>query len=109
MRSTRFAIAAVVAATTLAAGAQPRSEADSPFTYEVLGATPSLTFGRKAASPAPQARKPAAGAAADARGHAAAPRAAAGGAFTYDALGATPRVELKRPPAEELVTRQPSR
>lgn len=107
MRSTRLVIAAIVAATALAASAQPRSEANSPFTYEAVGATPSLTFGRKAAPQAAEARKPAAGAAA--AGHAAAPRAGTGGTFTYDALGATPRVEVKRQPPAELVTRQPSR
>lgn len=107
MRS-QFAIAAVIAAAALSASAQPRTEANSPFTYEAVGATPSLTFGRKAASAtagkAAEAPKPAAAA-----GTAAAPRAAAGGAFTYDALGATPHVELKKHPTSEIVTRQPAR
>ena len=111
MLKNKLAIAAVAvtaAAAALSAHAGPRMEADiGPFTYEAVGATPSLTFGRKAAPQAADARKPAAGA--TAAGHAAAPRAGTGGAFTYDALGATPRVEVKRQPPAEPVTRQPSR
>jgi hypothetical protein len=109
MRS-QLAIAAVIAATALSASAQPRSEANSPFTYEAVGATPSLAlnFGRKAApvaaANAAEAPKPGA-----ATGTATAPRATAGGVFTYDALGATPHVELKKHPATEIVTRQPAR
>ena len=47
MRTNKLAVAAILAAAALTANAQPRMEsASSPFTYEALGATPSLTFGR---------------------------------------------------------------
>lgn len=100
MRIRPFALAAVFAATALSAGAQPRMEsAASPFTYEVLGATPSLSFGKargaKAADGAAAAQAPGAPART-------APRAAPAGAFTYDALGATPHVQPKKPAAAEV-------
>ena len=109
MRTTKIALAAVLAATALAANAGPRMEsASSPFTYEVLGATPSLNVGRAAAPAASQAAPKAV----------TAPKAAAaatrtGGAavspFTYEALGATPHVELKKPATTEVLTQQPTR
>lgn len=105
MRSSQFAIAAVIAAAALSVNAQPRTEANSPFTYEAVGATPSLAFGRKSA-PAPaaaEAPKPAAA------GTGTASRANAGGTFTYDALGATPHVEVRKHATPEIVTRQPTR
>lgn len=107
MRSSQLAIAAVIAVAALSASAQPRTEANSPFTYEAVGATPSLAFGRKsapaAAAKAAEAPKPAAA------GTGTAPRANAGGTFTYDALGATPHVEVKKHATPEIVTRQPTR
>lgn len=104
MRTNQFALAAVLAATALSVHAGPRMEsATSPFTYEAVGATPVVTFGRaRAAAPqAVEAPKPAATAKTTGNAPAApATRSAGSGsaAFTYDALGATPRVELRKQP-----------
>ena len=106
MRTNQLAVAAVLAATALSVNAaQTRMEsATSPFTYEVLGATPSLTFGRApaAAPKAAEAPKPAAVKPASANANRAA--GAATTTFTYDALGATPRVEVRKPARAEAVT-----
>ena len=93
MRTNQFAFAAVLAATALSVNAGPRMEsATSPFTYEVLNATPSLRFGRSGPSaPAGGQQRPAAKTSASA--------GPSGGMFTYDAVGATPHVEVKRPAA----------
>jgi hypothetical protein len=50
MRTPKLAVTIVLAAATLAASAQPRNESVGPFTYEAVGATPSLAIGRKAAT-----------------------------------------------------------
>ena len=83
MRTNKLAIAAVLAVAALSANAAgPRMESDvGPFTYEALGATPSLSFGRAKAAPA---------------------------TFTYDTLGATPHVEVRKPARSEVVA-QPAR
>ena len=100
MRTSQLALAAVLAAAALSANAGPRMEGGiGPFTYEAVGATPAVTFGRAAAAPkAAEAPKPAA-----ARSTTAATNRAAGPAatstFTYDALGATPHVEVRKQPA----------
>ena len=104
MRTNQFALAAVLAATALSVHAGPRMEsATSPFTYEAVGATPVVTFGRARAAPqAAEAPKPAATAKATGKAPAApATRSAGSGsaAFTYDALGATPHVELRKQPS----------
>lgn len=94
MRTTKLALATVLAATALSVQAGPRMEsAVSPFTYEALGATPTVTFGRARAATA-EAPK------AEAARRAAAPAPRTGtAAFTYDAVGATPHVELRKQPA----------
>ena len=106
MRTNTFAVAAVLAAAALSANAQTRMEpVTSPFTYEAVGATPSLSLGRtKAATKAPAAPK----AAATANTATAAPRAAGAAAtpFTYETLGATPHVEARKTPKAEALTPQ---
>jgi hypothetical protein len=111
MRTSTIALAAVLAAATLSASAQPRMEpATSPFTYEAVGATPSLAFGRKAARQAVEAPAAAGSPKAAVAGRTGgAARANAGGTFTYDALGATPHVEVNKPAAADIVIRQPAR
>lgn len=111
MRTTNLALAAFLAALAVSANAGTRMESGpSPFTYEALGATPSLTFGRKAApAVAPQAveaakQAPAANATARPAARAA---AATSGTFTYDSVGATPRVGAAKPAVTEV--RQPTR
>jgi hypothetical protein len=103
MRTNKLAVAAILAAAALSVNAQTRMEsASGVFTYEVLGATPSLTFGRaNTAVKAAEAPKPAAAA----KAATAAPRATATAtsAFTYDTLGATPHVEIKKQPAKSEV------
>lgn len=112
MRTSNLAIAIVLAAATMSANAAaPRMEGDiGPFTYESLGATPSLTFGRgKAAAPA-AAEAPKTAPAKNAAASTGAPARAGSGstAFTYDALGATPHVEARKSPRTEVVA-QPAR
>jgi hypothetical protein len=104
MRTNQLALAAVLAATALSVSAGPRMEsATGPFTYEAVGATPTLALGRASAAPkAAEAPKPAATAVAPGKAPAApATRSAGSGtaAFTYDALGATPHVELRKQPS----------
>lgn len=90
MRNTRYFVAAAVAVAALSAQAQqPHPAGVGPFTYDALGATPSLAVGRKAVR-AVEAQKPA-----EVRAQPAARAVPAAGAFTYDALGATPHVEKK--------------
>lgn len=107
MRTTTIALATVLAAAALSANAAPRTESlTGPFTYEVLGATPTLTFGRaRAAAPEAVAPKPATAASGTAKN----PAGAAVTPLTYDALGATPHVELKKPPRPEAQASQPAR
>jgi hypothetical protein len=104
MRTNRFAIAAVLAVAALSANAQAARPEPmiGPFTYDVLGATPSLTFGRKVTK-STDAPKPAAQAAGTRTS------APAGAAFTYEALGATPHVELKKPEQTGSLAQQPVR
>ena len=110
MRTTTITVAAVLAAAALSANAAPpRTESHlGPFTYEVLGATPTLTFGRaRAAAPeAVAAPKPATAAAS---GTAKSSAGAAVTPLTYDALGATPHVELKKPARPEALAPQSAR
>jgi hypothetical protein len=112
MRTNKFAIAAVLAAAALSANAAaPRTEGDiGPFTYEALGATPSLTFGRtQAAAPAAAATpKTAPAKNAAARTEAPARATSASTPFTYDTLGATPHVEARKSPRTEVLA-QPAR
>lgn len=97
MRTHKLALATVLAATALSVQAGPRMEsAVSPFTYEALGATPTVTFGRARAATAPAAEAPKPEAAR--RAAAPAPRTGTA-AFTYDAVGATPHVDLRKQPA----------
>jgi len=122
MRTKQLALAAALTAAAFSANAaQNRMEpVNSPFTYEALGATPTLTFGRavaQPATPAPKAAEATTAAPAAAPATAAAPQAApnvkpaparAPGAtatspFNYEALGATPHVELKKQPAKSEV------
>jgi hypothetical protein len=80
---------AALAFAAVGASAQTRMEATGPFTYEALGATPTLKIrgpssaetGRRAPSPATASTGN------DARTK----------TFTYDAVGATPHVEVRRP------------
>jgi hypothetical protein len=99
MRTNQLALAAVLAATALSVNAGPRMESGpSPFTYEAVGATPVVTFGRAGATQkAAEAPKPAATvkAAAPATGS----TANASSAFTYDVVGATPHVEVRKQPS----------
>jgi len=106
MRTTQLALATVLAAAAVSVNAGPRMEsATSPFTYEAVGATPVVTFGRASAAPRTvEAPKPAT-AAPTAKAPAAATRVAgpATSAFTYDALGATPHVDVRTQPARSEV------
>ena len=113
MRTNKLAIAAVFAAAALSANAAaPRTEGDiGPFTYEALGATPSLTFGRaRAAAPAAaEAAKPSAAKSTATRTDTPARAGAATTTtFTYEALGATPHVEVRKPAKTEVMA-QPAR
>ena len=112
MRTNKLAIAAVLAATALSANAAaPRMEGNhSPFTYEAVGATPSLTLGRaKAAAPAAaEAPKPATARSTVTRTDTPARARAAATPFTYDTLGATPHVETPKPARTEVLA-QPAR
>jgi len=105
MRTNKLAVAAVLAVAALSVNAaQNRTEpTNSPFTYEAIGATPSLTFGRaRAAAPkAVEAQQPVA--AKPATANASRPTAAAATPFTYDTLGATPHVETRKPAKTEVV------
>ena len=110
MRTNKLAIAAVLAAAALSANAAPRMEENnSPFTYEAVGATPSLTFGRaRTAAPAAEAAKPAVAKGTATRTDTPARAGAASTTFTYDALGATPHVEVRKPARTEVLA-QPAR
>lgn len=110
MRTNKLALAAALAAAALsanAAGNHRMETANSPFTYEAVGATPTLTFSRaKATAPkAVEAPKPAAAASA---GTATRAPGAAATPFTYDTLGATPHVEGRKPAKTEAVSPQPA-
>lgn len=86
----QITIAAVLAFAVFGANAQTRMEATGPFTYEALGATPSLKLrGTSAAVTNSGAQRLTPAPAGDARTK----------TFTYDAVGATPHVEVKRPQA----------
>jgi hypothetical protein len=103
----KIAVAALLAAAAVSVNAQTRMEpAGSPFTYEALGATPSIALGRKSAPKSVDTDKPVAAQ------NAGAPRApgttSSAGPFTYDAVGATPHVEAKKP-TTEAVTPAPAR
>jgi hypothetical protein len=101
MRTNQLALAAVLAATALSVNAGPRMEAATgPFTYEAVGATPVVTFGRASAAPkAAEAPKPAAAT----KAAVTRPAGAATSAFTYEAVGATPHVEVRKQPARSEV------
>lgn len=98
MRSRNVVLAFILAAAALSAGAQPRTESGTgPFTYEALGATPSLSFGgAKGVKSAAAKQDVQAPGAADRTA-----RAAPSATFTYDTLGATPHVERKKRAAAE--------
>lgn len=82
---------AVLAFAALGASAQTRMEATGPFTYEALGATPTLKIrGTSSAETGRRAQGPATAQ----TGNDARPKT-----FTYDAVGATPHVEVRRPQA----------
>jgi hypothetical protein len=102
MRTKTLAVATVLAAAALSVQAQTRMEPiASPFTYEAVGATPSLNLGRaRNAAKAPEAPKAAPKAATGT-----APRAAGTAVtpFTYDTLGATPHVEARKTPKAEVL------
>ena len=109
MHARQIALAAALAATALSVQAGPRMEsAVSPFTYEALGATPVVTFGRASttkpaeapvAAPAPKEAAASKAAASLTTGSA----GAASSTFTYDTLGATPHVEVRKQPARSQV------
>jgi hypothetical protein len=103
MRTNQLALAAVLAAAALSVHAGPRMESNTgPFTYEAVGATPVVTFGRASAAPkAAEAPKPAAARAPAAASRTTGPTATS--AFTYEATGATPHVELRKQPARNEV------
>jgi hypothetical protein len=106
MRTNTFVVAAVLAAAAFSAGAAENrwTPTSSPFTYDALGATPTLTFGRAtSAAPAKAVEAPTA-----APSRAAAPNRTTGMAtgttpFTYDTLGATPHVDVKKPVKTETL------
>lgn len=112
MRTNKLAIVAVLAAAALSANAAaPRMEGDNgPFTYEAVGATPSLTFGRaKTAAPAAaEAPKPATARSTATRTDTPARAHTAATPFNYDTLGATPHVEIRKPARTEVLA-QPAR
>jgi len=93
MRTNQLALALVLAATALSVNAGPRTEsAISPFTYEAVGATPVVTFGRASAAPkAAEAPKPAAATVTR-------PAGTASSMFTYETVGATPHVDPRKQP-----------
>jgi len=103
MRTNQLALAAVLAAAALSVHAGPRMESNTgPFTYEAVGATPVVTFGRASAAPkAAEAPKPATARAPAAASRTTGPTATS--AFTYEATGATPHVELRKQPARNEV------
>lgn len=112
MRTNKFAIAAVLAAAAMSANAAaPRMEGDhGPFTYEAVGATPSLTFGRaNAAAPAAaEAPKRATAKSTVTRTDTPLRAGTAATPFTYDTLGSTPHVEARKPARTEVLA-QPAR
>jgi len=94
MRTNQLALAIVLAATALSVNAGPRTEsATSPFTYEAVGATPVVTFGRAsiAAPKAAEAPKPAAATVTR-------PAGTASSMFTYETVGATAHVDPRKQP-----------
>jgi hypothetical protein len=104
MRTVRLVAALALTAAAFAAGAQPPTEQPGPFTYDAVGATPALTFGRK------EAPKTAASAPRTApRGDAGARAGGRASTFTYEAVGATPHVPLKPAERIEAVTKAPTR
>ena len=111
MRTTTVAVAAVLAAAALSANAAaPRMESNvSPFTYEVLGATPTLTFGRARAAAPEAVAAPKSANAASTSGTANRQAGSAVTPLTYDALGATPHVELKKPARTDVEAPQTAR
>lgn len=102
MRTSKLTITTILAVAAFGVSAQTRTESPpSPFTYEVLNATPSLRFGRSGPStPAGVQQRPAA--------KTSAASGQTGGMFTYDAVGATPHVEVKRPAAVAGAPLQPA-
>ena len=107
MRTSKLMIAAVLAAATLSANAaRPQTEGpNSPFTYEAVGATPSLTFSRASTAAPAAAEAPKAAVAKPTATRTETPRTAgvSGTPFTYDAVGATPHVETGKPAKTEVL------
>lgn len=100
-RRTTLVLAGVVLSSLAATATVAQERAGlptSPFTYDALGATPSLRLFDRA----PDVRAPrdalAAGTARDTKPHAGPARTPV---MTYDALGATPSITLKQRAAEE--------
>jgi hypothetical protein len=99
LRQTMLTATLFAALSVPAAHAQVRTEpANSPFTYEALGATPGLQLNFRKRSDATGA------AAAAASAHRAAPGAAAASQFTYDAVGATPQIKRSEPAGSTAAT-----
>jgi len=95
----QITIAAVLTVVALGASAQTRMEAIGPFTYEALGATPSLKVrGVSPAATIARTQRPAPTGGSEARSN----------PFNYEAVGATPHVEAKRPPASTTTQLQPT-
>lgn len=99
-RRTTLVLAGVVLSTFAATAAVAQERAGlptSPFTYDALGATPSLRlFDRTPDTRAPRTA-PTAGAAPESRARAEQVRTPV---LTYDTLGATPSIRLKQRTAE---------
>jgi hypothetical protein len=127
MRTQQLALAAALTAAVFSANAAQNGmePVNSPFTWEALGATPTITFGRaaavktvdapkaavvapqaeatKATAVVPQAEAPKAAAATVSKTPATTRAASTSSPFTWDAVGATPHVELKKQPAKSEV------
>ena len=106
MRTNKLVVAAVLAAAAFSAGATDNRWAptSSPFTYDALGATPTLTFGRAKAAPATAVEAPKAAASRAATSDRAAGMATGTTPFTYETLGATPHVDVKKPVRSETLS-----
>jgi hypothetical protein len=95
----QITIAAILAVVVLGASAQTRMEATGPFTYEALGATPTLKVrGTSPAATVARTQRPAPTGSSEARSN----------PFNYEAVGATPHIEMKRPPARATTQLQPT-
>jgi hypothetical protein len=99
-RRTTLVLAGVALSTLAATAAVAQERAGlptSPFTYDALGATPSLRLFDRTPDVRVPHSAPAAGTAAESRARAEPVRTPV---LTYDTLGATPSIRLKQPTAE---------